>query len=260
MWCHNTTTAWAGLSENNNSKIINFLATDMTPHAESLPLNLMWHVIVKIQLLQKYSVKLPPGYVCQVNMKQTHFLFSPVCRPPHWFCVRVLVVHCTAWRNLKRFQSQTFHVGNSHPIIVDAKSTTSFYPLALMEAEPAGSQPLCRFFLVISVYFAVITRPAHPRVEPNDDSGPTVRASPCDKTPERNSLGGGCLFWFTVSEASVGVAGARIGAGQSLLSGNAEQSRAAHLVEAGKQRLVSRVPVAPPKAHPDHSVPLGPTS
>lgn len=68
------------------------------------------------------------------------------------------------------------------------------------------------------------------------------------------------MFWFTVSEASVGVAGARIGAGQSLLSGNAEQSRAAHLVEAGKQRLVSRVPVAPPKAHPDHSVPLGPTS
>lgn len=59
------------------------------------------------------------------------------------------------------------------------------------------------------------------------------------------------MFRFTVSEASVGVTGARIIAGQSLLSGNAEQRRAVHLVEAGKQRLVSRVPTAPPKAHPD---------
>lgn len=75
----------------------------MSPHEESLPLNLMSHVTVKIQLLQKQDVKLPPGSVCQVNMKQTHFLFSPVCCPTP--LIPCMYVSSTLY-SLKKFETR----------------------------------------------------------------------------------------------------------------------------------------------------------
>lgn len=80
-------------------------------------------------------------------MKQTNFLFSPVSHLPNDS------VYVSALYSLKKSQI----LNTSGPkLSTIVKPTTTFHSLALMEAEPEGSQPFSPFILVIPMYVIVI--------------------------------------------------------------------------------------------------------